>query len=80
MKQFQLMKPLRLSQITCLPTVCTLNALTARNSLKFYRFDDFQILSSSLDYCALMIHESLLIAKFKPTFNVQGNSIPLKIL
>ena len=43
-------------------------------------FDDFQILCSCLDDCELMIHESLLISKLKPTLNVQGNSIPLNLL
>ena len=43
-------------------------------------FDDFQILSSCSDDCELMIHESLLISKLKPTLNVQGNSIPLNLL
>ena len=38
-------------------------------------FDDFQILD-----CEIMIHESLLISKLKPTLNVQGNSIPLNLL
>ena len=43
-------------------------------------FDDFQILSSCSDDCEIMIHESLLISKLKPTINVQGNSIPLNLL
>ena len=43
-------------------------------------FDDFQILSSCSDDCEVMIHESLLISKLKPTLNVQGNSIPLNLL
>ena len=42
-------------------------------------FDDFQILSSSSDSYELMIHESLLINKYKPNLNVQGNSIPLNL-
>ena len=43
-------------------------------------FDDFEILSSCSDDCELMIHESLLISKLKPTLNVQGSSIPLNLL
>ena len=43
-------------------------------------FDDFEILSSCSDTCELMIHESLLISKLKPSLNVQGSSIPLKLL
>ena len=43
-------------------------------------FDDFQILSSCLDNCEIMIHESLLISNLKPTLNFQGNSIPLNLL
>ena len=43
-------------------------------------FDDFQILFSCSDDCEIMIHESLLILKLKPTLNVQGNSIPLDLL
>ena len=40
-------------------------------------FDDFKILSScSETYESLMIHESLLISKLKPSLNVQGSSIP----
>ena len=39
-------------------------------------FDDFEILSSCSDDRELMIHESLLISKLKPTLNVQGSSIP----
>ena len=42
-------------------------------------FDDFQILSSSSDSYKLMIHESLLINKYKPNLNVQGSSIPLNL-
>ena len=42
-------------------------------------FDDFQILSSSSDSHELMIHESLLINKYKPNLNVQGSSIPLNL-
>ena len=41
-------------------------------------FDDFQILSSSDSY-ELMIHESLLINKYRPNLNVQGSSIPLNL-
>ena len=44
------------------------------------KFDDFEILSSCSDDCELMIHESLLISKLKPTLNVQGSSIPLNLL
>ena len=43
-------------------------------------FDDFEILSSCSNDCELMIRESLLISKLKPTLNVQGNSIPLNLL
>ena len=44
-------------------------------------FVDFEILSSCSDDCELMIHESVLISKLKPTLNVQGNySIPLNLL
>ena len=43
-------------------------------------FDDFEILSSCSDTCELMIHESLLISKLKPSLNVQGSSIPLTLL
>ena len=43
-------------------------------------FEDFQILSSCLDDCEIMIHKSLLNSKLKPTLNVQGNSIPLNLL
>ena len=43
-------------------------------------FDDFEILSSCSDDRELMIHESLLISKLKPTLNVQGSSIPLNFL
>ena len=43
-------------------------------------FDDFEILSSCSDTCELMIHESLLISKLKPSLNVQGSSIPLNLL
>ena len=42
-------------------------------------FDDFKILSSCSDSYELMIHESLLINKYKPTLNVQGSSIPLNL-
>ena len=35
-------------------------------------FDDFKILSSCSDTCELLIHESLLISKLKPSLNVQG--------
>ena len=40
-------------------------------------FDDFEIVSSCSDDCELMIHESLLISKLKPTLNVQSSSIHL---
>ena len=43
-------------------------------------FDDFEILSSCFDTCELMIYESLLIFKLKPSLNVQGSSIPLNLL
>ena len=43
-------------------------------------FDDFEILFSCSDTCELMIHESLLISKLKPSLNVQGSSIPLNLL
>ena len=43
-------------------------------------FDDFEILSSCSDTCELMIHESLLISKLKPSLNLQGSSIPLNLL
>ena len=43
-------------------------------------FDDFKILSSCADTGELMIHESLLIFKLKPSLNVQGSSIPLNLL
>ena len=43
-------------------------------------FDDFEILSSYSDTCELLIHESLLISKLKPSLNVQGSSIPLNLL
>ena len=43
-------------------------------------FDDFEILSSCSVDRKLMIHESLLISKLKPTLNVQGCSIPLNLL
>ena len=42
-------------------------------------FDDFKILSSCSDSYELMIHESLLINKYKPTLNIQGSSIPLNL-
>ena len=40
----------------------------------------YQILSSCSDDCKIIIHESLLVSKLKPTLNVQGNSIPLNLL
>ena len=43
-------------------------------------FDDFEILSSCSDTCELLILESLLISKPKPSLNVQGSSIPLNLL
>ena len=43
-------------------------------------FDDVKILCSRSDSCELMIHESLLISKLKPSLNVQGSSIPLNLL
>ena len=42
-------------------------------------FDDFQVLSSSSDSYELMIHESVLIIKYRPNLNVQGSSIPLNL-
>ena len=42
-------------------------------------FDDFQILSSSYDSYELMIHESLLINKYRLNLNAQGSSIPLNL-
>ena len=42
-------------------------------------FDDFQILSSPSDSYELMIHEGLLINKYRPNLNVQGSSIPLNL-
>ena len=42
-------------------------------------FDDFQILSSSSDSYELVIHESVLINKYKPNQNIQGSSIPLNL-
>ena len=45
-----------------------------------HRLDDFKILSSCLDTCELLIHESLFVSKLKPTLNVQGSSIPLNLL
>ena len=41
--------------------------------------DDFKILSSCSDDQELLIHESLLISKMKPSLNVQGSSIPLHL-
>ena len=54
---------------------------TIFSHLKFHtaNFDDFEILSSCSGDCELMIHESLLISKLKPTLSVQGNSIPLNL-
>ena len=43
-------------------------------------FDDFKILSSCSYTGELMIHESLLIPKLKPSLNVQDSSIPLNLL
>ena len=42
-------------------------------------FDDFKILSFCTDTGELMIHQSLLISKLKPSLNVQGSSIPLNL-
>ena len=42
-------------------------------------FDDFKIISSCSDSYELLIHESLLISKLKPSLNVQGSSIPLNL-
>ena len=41
--------------------------------------DDFEILSSCSDDQELLIHESFLISKMKPSFNIQGSSIPLHL-
>ena len=44
-------------------------------------FDDFEIHSSCSDTGEVMIHESLLISKLKPSLNVKGgSSIPLNLL
>ena len=43
-------------------------------------FDDFKILSSCSETYQLMIHESLLISKLKPSVNVKGSSIPVNLL
>ena len=43
-------------------------------------FNDFKILCSCADTGELMIHESLLISKLKPSLNVQGSSTPLNLL
>jgi hypothetical protein len=42
--------------------------------------DDFKILSSCAFHDELMIRESLLISKFKPSLNIQGSSVPLLLL
>ena len=42
-------------------------------------FDDFKIIYSCSDSYELLIHESLLISKLKPSLNVQGSSIPLNL-
>jgi hypothetical protein len=42
--------------------------------------DDFKIVSPCSSSDELMIHESLLISKLKPTLNVQGSSVPLLLL
>ena len=42
--------------------------------------DVFKILSSCPSSDELMIHESLLISKLKPSLNVQGSSFPLLLL
>ena len=42
-------------------------------------FDDVQILSTCSETYELMIHESLLISRLKPSLNVQGSSIPLNL-
>jgi hypothetical protein len=41
--------------------------------------DDFEILASCSDDQELLIHESFLISKMKPSLNVQGSSIPLHL-
>ena len=43
-------------------------------------FDDFKILSTCSETYELMIHESLLLSKLKPSLNVQGSSISLNLL
>ena len=43
-------------------------------------FDGFAILSSCSNTSELLIHESPLISKLKPSLNVQGSSIPLNLL
>ena len=42
-------------------------------------FDDFKILSDCSETYELIIHESLLISKLKPSLNVQSSSIPLNL-
>ena len=42
-------------------------------------FDDFKIIFSCSDSYELLIHESLLISKLKPSLNVQRSSIPLNL-
>ena len=42
--------------------------------------DDFKILSSCSSPDELLIRESLLISKFKPSLNTQGSSVPLFLL
>ena len=43
-------------------------------------FEDFKILSSSLFEYELLLHESLLISKFKPSLNANIGSAPLLLL
>ena len=42
--------------------------------------DDFQILSSCSSPDELLVRESLLISKYKPSLNIQGSSVPLLLL
>ena len=42
--------------------------------------DDFQILSSCSSPDELLLRESLLISKYKPSLNIQGSSVPLLLL
>ena len=42
--------------------------------------DNFQILSSCSSPDELLVRESLLISKYKPSLNIQGSSVPLLLL